>query len=489
MTVIKKIIFWIIDLIRSLFKKKKKTISRPGKELSKLTKVETKSKLLLNGVIDDTMPSYMILNPNEIDKLIYDISLVKNVLLEEQEKVVEIEKDKLIKEISDKHGIKINEILDRKDLEEVIKELDSPVKKEIINKYDTITERDKEFKVHLKEVDKVINKVQKQEISVVSQNEIEDIVSDIVNDKKLGTNIEEKVDTFNDSILKTIDTCDEEFLKSVIEEYQEVNYITVTSKIIDKNINRYKKIEEDFINHRFTKSYYEREINKIKRELKQIQSLKNKKEVHEHIEKLKKELFTKSKDKYDLLYNNEIFMKLNKECDTLLDKVNAKVIDIKKVPEKKEEEQKDEEEIKRKRIENIIKRFQDMELARRLIMRSREDDIEYAQNDEEFLDHIFDKYQYGVEEDFNFQRNRRKTELVMFFNGLNMAIGKKSKEPVIPLEHINFRMKDLEEAVDVKTERVKTIYHYDNVKEEQKPVEKIKVLDDKPKNISKKERI
>ena len=190
----------------------------------------------------------------------------------------------------------------------------------------------------------------------------------------------------------------------------------------------------------------------------------HKREINKHIEKLKKELYTKSKDKYDLLYNNEVFTKFNKECDSLLNKINAKVIDIKKTEEKHEEKQ-NEQEKKTSRIENIIKRFQDMELARKIIMQTQKEDIELFDSDmDSYLNKIFKKYETGMEEEFNFLRNKRKTELVVFFNELNMAISKEKKEPYIMIEHINFRMNDLEEAVDVKKNEVKKIFNYEEPK-------------------------
>ena len=109
-----------------------------------------------------------------------------------------------------------------------------------------------------------------------------------------------------------------------------MNYVTITTVFIDQEYEKIKKLQDDFKSHRYNKYYYEREINQIKQELNKIKNLKNRKDVNDSINNLKKELLTKSKDKYDILYNNEVFMNLEKECDNLLDKINAKVVDIKK---------------------------------------------------------------------------------------------------------------------------------------------------------------
>ena len=79
----------------------------------------------------------------------------------------------------------------------------------------------------------------------------------------------------------------------------------------------------------------------------------------------------------------------------------------------------------------------------------------------DFIDLLCEKYNNGVNEEFNFSRNKRKTELVILFNELNMAISKEKREPFITLDHINFRMEDLEEAVAVKKEELETMTERD----------------------------
>ena len=177
----------------------------------------------------------------------------------------------------------------------------------------------------------------------------------------------------------------------------------------------------------------------------ELMNLKNKSQVYNEITRLRKELYTKSKDKYDLLYNNEIFMNIDKKCDDLLNKVNAKVIDIKK------EEVKENKVDKRKEyLENIIKRFQDMDLARELIL--KDVDIELEKNDSliNYVNHIYNEFLYGESGEFNFEKNRNKTELVKFFNNINVAISYIKEENSISIGHINFRMNDLVDAVSVK---------------------------------------
>jgi hypothetical protein len=227
--------------------------------------------------------------------------------------------------------------------------------------------------------------------------------------------------------------------------------------MIDKNITRFRELEENYRKHRFNKHYYEREINRIKQELSTLRDLKNKRVVEEELVRLRKELYTKSKDKYDLLYNNEVFMNFEKECDNLLHKINAKVIDIKKEEVVKEEKPKDVRK-KEEYLENILLRFKDMELAQELILLAQERDKEAIKsNIYDYVRYIYQKYDNGIDADFNFSRNKKKTELVILFNELNLAIGNVKKEEFITVDHINFRMQDLVEAVDVKKQELDTI--------------------------------
>ncbi len=473
MTLIKKIIMWLIELFREIFFKKK----RVRKEELTFDIKDSKSKKKNKGkadlsTFDEALPSYMIISDHDKEKLLYSLSLMKSYLEESNAKRREKEEEKLIKLLEDKYDIKVEKIESQKALENIVKNIVPEEKKEIINTYDNIAKRDEEFKVHIQEVDKVIDQISKKDVSIIEENEINDEITNITSDKNIEENTEEKIDYFNKNVFNIIENIDEYFLRDVEREYNKINYVTVSTMIIDKKYEKFKKLEEDFKNHKFNRSYYEREINKIKHELNEIKKLKNKKEVSEHIDRLKKELYTKSKDKYDLLYNNEIFMNFDKECDNLLDKLNAKVIDIKKEKKKEEikeevkedqkdkkEKEKEEEEYRKQRyLDNVILRFQDMALARQIILMSQLEDNELINLDNEvFVNHILEKYNRGLDHKFNFDRNKKKTELVILYNEMNMVINKEKEEPFISIDHINFRMEDLVEAVEVKKEELMKI--------------------------------
>ena len=460
---IKKFINWLIELINRLFKKKKK--KKKVKHNNEQNIIEN-SKLVanINGVFDSTMPVYMIISETEKAKLVYSIGLLKNVLLEKNSKIKETDEKELVNLIEDKCGIKVSEIIDDKYIDTIVKDLKPEDKKEIVDKYRSIIKRDIEFKKHVDELDKAIELINKNDISIVTEDEIDREISSIINDKSIDE-LDNKIDSFNTRVFEVVESFDKDFVKEVVKEYKTVNYVTIATTMLDKNYERFKKLEEDFKNHRFNKYYYEREINKIKRELQAIRNLKNKKEVREHIEKLKKELYTKSKDKYDLLYNNEVFVDINKRCDMLLDKVNTKIIDIrkedkkeKKTEEKDTEEDKDLEEIEydEEKNENIILRFQDLNLANKIILFHRKMQLKKMMNShiDEYLDDVYKEFINGIKEPFNYESNRVKTELANLINDLDGIIARKEKRTPVVLEHSNFRMEDLVDGVIVRKEKI-----------------------------------
>lgn len=465
MIALEKIIKWLIELIKrfikwllNLFKnkKRKKKVQRIKKDqLGKSKTVVTN----IDAVFNSTLPVYMIINDSEKEKLMYNVSILKNVLLEKNAKRKELEEKKLVSLIEEECNVKVSELLDQKYIDTLVKDLDPEIKKEIVDKYQDIVKTDIDFKEHIKEIDKVIELINKNDISIVSENEIEREISDIVNDKNID-NLEEKVDEFDTRVFDIIENFDKDFIDEVVKEYKTVNYITIATTIIDKNYERFKKLEEDFKNHRLNRYYYEREINKIKNELNQIKNLKSKKEVRDHIEKLKRELNTKSKDKYDLLYNNEVFIDINKRCDILLDKVNTRVIDIKETKEKKEEKEKTKEneieENREKYYENVLLRFQDLNLSQKLIFFHQQIKLGKINNEEIdlYLDSVYADFVNGVDGPFNYERNRVKTELVNLYNDLNGIIAKSENKAYDIVTHSNFLMEDLVEAVTAKKQEV-----------------------------------
>ena len=475
MTIIKKIINWIINLFRKLFgvKKKKTRVNSP---MFSSSKKDNKQKEI-NVSFNDTMPSYMVINDTSKEKLLYSIALMKNIIEENHNNIIEQAEKELLESIKSNEkanltNSSLEERLSYSKLDYIIKDFDKEEKKEIIDKYQIIKKREEEFKVHLEDIDRVVDLIKNNDISIVTENEIDREVNNILNDKNLTNDLEDKTDNFTKKVRDIYDNVDDKLLSDVVKEYKKVNYVTLTTTIIDKNYEQFKKLEEDFKNHRYNKYYYEREINRIKREINKVKNLKNNKEVNDHIMSLQKELYTKSKDKYDLLYNNEVFTNVLKECDNLLEKINAKVVDINK--EKEIIEESEEKKRKQKYVENILLRFQDMEHARALIRKALEEDpsLMYPGDLEKTIEAIYERFNNGIEDDFNFLKNKERTEYVILYNDLNRIISTQKKEEYYTIDHINFKLEDLAEAVEVKMDEVngimkkKNIYYDDTVTRE-----------------------
>ena len=486
MNLIRKIINWIKRLFQKFFKNKKKNSNNHNI-------IENNKKIKSNKVnmntFDETLPGYLIIGNKEKDKLLYTIAIMKNFLEENNEKLKEKDENELIKLIKTKKNFNSDEKLSMKQIEHLVSDFDTIEKKEILDKYDTLIKRDNEFKVHLKEIEKTEELIKKHDISIMVENAIYHEISNIENDKLLMDNACVKVDNFNKLISSYIDNVDKYFLKDVMNDYNKINYVTVASKMIDNGYSRFKKLEDDYKNHRYNKYYYEREVNQLKQEMNKIKNIKNKKEVNDHIIKLRKELYTKSKDKYDLLYNNEAFMNLEKECDNLIDKLNTKVVDIKK--EETPEEVKEDNLEKNKYLENIIKRFQDLELARRIILMNQisDDELKNKNDITLFIEKMYQKFNVGQPLEFNFERNKTKTELVVLFNDINKISSLINKEPYVVVEHINFKMDELIEAVDFKNQELANLLKINKItiSEENTITDKINILQEQ--NGIKKEKV
>ena len=179
-------------------------------------------------------------------------------------------------------------------------------------------------------------------------------------------------------------------------------------------------------------------------------------------------------DKYDLLYNTEIFENIRNSCDNLLTKVNRRIVDIKKTEKKNADErkskEKEQEEQMKKRDEefqeNLLKRFKDLELARRILLMSQSNNSLTKKSKD--LMPILEQYYYdflnGEKVNFYFERNKTKTELVKLYNNLNYMESLLQNHEFVFVDHINYRMDELVEAVLLKKNNLESIferkYHY-----------------------------
>lgn len=466
MQLIKKIIAWLVSLFHMIFPKKNSNSKKKTLKDNNYVKKNNKGKSIITE-INETMPSYMYLSAYEKTLLINQIKEIKEKLLEKSDKYLNNEiKEMLnildninckdndkVKELTTNLKTNLTKMIDKNN-NKVLNELVSMVpineKETILLKYNSICDNRKIINENISRIDNTINEIQKNDVTLVEKNSIID-ASDICLNSK-NTSVIDDMEKYNSDMMYVMKNINKYIIDKVNIEYKKINYITLSTELLDEISDKLTKIEDDYNSHRYNKYYYEREISKIKKQILELKDLKNKPQVYNEILKLRKELYTKSKDKYDILYNNEVFLNINQKCDDLINKVNAKVIDIKKENDKEKKQKNNKE---NEYLKNILLRFHDMNLARDIIMDFEQIKFE---NDKEMILYIKNMYDGFITNDidnkFNFERNKEKTELVVLFNSLNKVNCHLKKEQYIPIEHINFRMNDLLDAVVVKKEEL-----------------------------------
>lgn len=451
---------WIINFFKIIFGKKKK-LSNSKTNNDNIEKLSnSKHNSFYNN---STLPSYMMISEEDKLILLNSIQNIKKILKDDNAKQKEI--SKIIALINnsniDSHSIK--EYLDKQDfdklsnkrLDTLLNSLDSKVKKDVYSIIDNYNNNVKTIKGTIDTLDGMIEYVKKNNISFETNSLIKEKVSNI----SFNSDDNNKTILLDKDIINTIKNWDKNIIAEVELEYQKVNYVTISTVMIDRIITEYQKIEDDYKHHRFNKLYYDKELTKIKEQIDFLKKIKNSSKVYNEIEKLRKELYTKSKDKYDILYNNEVFMNINKKCDELLNRVNQKVIDIKK--EKKNNDAK-RDNIKEEYLKKIILRFKDLNLSCDLILEHREKENEILDYSDisMYLNKVYLEFIEGVSANFNYQRNKTKTELVKLYNDLNNIMAYKKKEKYISINHINFKMEDLVEAIIIRKKDVENEINY-----------------------------
>ena len=398
MTLLKKIINWLIELFKSFFEKRKKVTKKIKNSMN-----NAKNKHYLKGYgvfledsVNETMPIYLLINNEEKQRLLDKVRLI----------------------------------------EEKILEIDNIEKKDI-----------------LKEIDLMTEKIENSRISFYQDEILDNKLNNILSDKKLDVDTEKRVKELHTDVYEIIDNFDKSIKDKVIKEYGVINYVTISTLLLDETIDELKKIEDNYKHHRFNKYYYDRELEKIKERINKLKNIRDSAEIRKEIESLRKNMYTKSKDKYDLLYNEEIFLNLDKTCDELLYKVNRKVVDIKKITKKdtkegnnklEEAKEKDKEQ-ELEWQEKIIKRFQDLELARKLILLNKKNETTFGDTTSliSYINNVYYDFLNGERVIFNYKRNKTKTELVKFYNELGRINATLTKTDFIFLDHINYQLDDL----------------------------------------------
>jgi len=335
------------------------------------------------------------------------------------------------------------------------------------------------------ELNELVQRIEESPITFYQNEKIANCIELLLSDDDLKDNIYNKVKGLDEDISEILDNFGKDIEEKVASKYKNVNYVTITSVILDDTFEKIKQLEADYRHHKYNKNYYNRELNKILAQIEDLKNIHDYESVQEEIIRLKSDVYSKSKDKYDLLFNTEVFENINNTCNDLLQKVNRRIVDIRKSekkekkPDKNKEErniererekekfeQHIEEEKIRERQENLLKHFKDLELARKILLITNSEILLPKRNREllEAIDRFYYEFLNGEKVSFFFERNRTKTELMKLYNNMNRLTCMLQNQEFVFSDHINYRMVDLLDATSTKKSELESIleskYHY-----------------------------
>ena len=361
--------------------------------------------------------------------------------------------------------------------------VDNAKKKEIIHK---VYQLENKMEIN-HNIDGLVKKIEDSNMSFYQCEKINEILDEVINKEIKEQERVQTITKINEDIIKIIDNFDLNIGNKVLDKYDEVNYLTLTTMILDETLEEIKKVSDDYKHHRFNKYYYNRALNRIKERINNLKKYSETEDVRKEILELRRNMYMKNKDKFDLLYSNEIYLDIEATCDELLDKVNRRIIDLKIQPKKEKKEIVEKKEKEKKKIpektkkekreeleylENIIKRFQDLELASQLILLNKNENLVFNKQSDiiQYLNKKYYSFLNGEKAIFNFERNKTKTELVKLYNDLNQIDCVLNKKDMFYLDYINYPYQDLVEMTINKKrevdENLKEKYHYQVEKHE-----------------------
>lgn len=327
--------------------------------------------------------------------------------------------------------------------------------------------------LNINTINEIINSINNNEIHTNQYVNINKLLDNINNNEELKLNTNEKLEILKDNISTIIDKklndYEEYVLEKAYQEYNQVNYVIMTTLLINDILQEIKEVNDDYNKNKYSKIEYEQKIKKIKNKINNLKTINNRKEVREELENLQQDFFTKKNDKYNLLYNDSIFDNLEDECDKLIknieykeklekkkeenDKIEKEEIKLalnkkNKVLKEKEEKEKQKEQKEKKEKEyenNLLKRFIDQEIAKKILL-LRETSRNVINTKDSVIRETINFYNNFLEGDnheFNFEKNRLKTEIVLLYNDINHNISFIEKTDYLPLNSINIDVNSL----------------------------------------------
>lgn len=352
-----------------------------------------------------------------------------------------------------------------KELESINKKIDE-IRKKIINY------SDENLNNEINNI-KIISDIVNNNMVLTNQiGELNDIIDLTLYDEELHLSTNEKISILKDDIATLFDDrlkdYEEHIVKKAYYEYDKVNYVIVTTMLIDELNEELEKVYENYNKNHYDKKTFIDKVREIEKKINRFEKINDREEVRQEIEILKNDLYTKRKDKYDLLYNNEIFINIQNRCDEILRQTEIKekqekLVKVQKAKEYKETKEKNKNEQNKKELErrkdefqedkkieeNILKRFMDLELARQILLQRELERIKNNKN-EDIIQSTVNSYQEFLDGDvheFNFLRNKVKLEVTKLYNDTLRNICILEDVPFMPIEHINIKLSDIVQEI------------------------------------------
>jgi len=249
----------------------------------------------------------------------------------------------------------------------------------------------------------------------------------------------------------------DEEVKEEKKEKNKDNYCTITTNKLEQILDKLKDYREDYeLDGKLDR--YEYRIKDILKEITELHKEYKLPRIQELLEKLKLDSFTKRADKYDILFNDEIFKNITNECNKVLEiRENLRIEKEKAKKEKRETEEAKKKEMREKvqkevnkkidavndknQRDNIRKRFEDLFLANKLLL----EEIDSSKGNDifEYLGKNYVAFIIGDSNHFNFDRNKSKYEVVRLYNNLLYTSFVLEGSPYYPLSHINVNYREL----------------------------------------------
>ena len=387
-------------------------------------------------------------------------------------------------DMGESHIIDVYPYTEAKDLKSIDELIETLTKKvETIN-----DEKKVEELIVINEIKENISKsVEKEPLNISQEEDIKEVLTEAINDKEIHIDTEDKIRNIQKEIDKVLDKKINKHDKDIIEKayykYEKVNYVVATTMEIEELEKDLKDLSDSVKRGIHKKSYYEDKVKEIEKKINRLRKINKNPKVYDELEKLKEDFYTKSIDKYDLLYSKEVFINLDKQCDNIISYINSKekeekIKEEERLHEKEEDrlirEQKREEEreLREKERErrqrekdeyqdNVIKRYLDLKKSNTILLTSLLIHHEKVKNNDiiKVLKEDYEDFLTGEENSFNFDRNKQKTEVCKLYNNLLEVLSNEQKSPFVPVEHINFPYQTLIEETIATKDAVESIAH------------------------------